>query len=159
MSKAYLGIGTNIGDKRANIEKSIELLDKHPQVEVTKVSSYYETEPVGFTEQDWFQNIALEVETALEPLDLLALCNQIEKDLGRERIIRWGPRIIDVDILTYEGFTSGTEKLTVPHPRMHERSFVMVPLYEIIQDLEIHGRHIKEILDTLEGEEVRKMDN
>ena len=159
MSKAYLGIGTNIGDKRANIDKSLELLNDHPQLEVTNVSSYYETEPVGFTEQDWFQNIVAEVETDLEPYDLLALCNQVEKDLGRERIIRWGPRIIDVDILTYGDYTSDAEKLTVPHPRMHERAFVMVPLYEINPELVISGQDIKEILDSLEGEEIRRMAN
>lgn len=156
--KAYLSLGSNLGDKKANIDQAVELLRNHEHINVTKVSSYYETEPVGYTEQDWFLNIAVELETSLAPYSLLKYCNFIEKVLKRERVIKWGPRIIDVDILLYGDFRSEDELLTIPHPRMMERAFVMVPLYEIAPELEINKRNIKEIVESLTGEEVRKVD-
>lgn len=156
MKIAYLGIGGNIGDTKSNIEETIELLKSKSKIDVTKVSSIYETEPVGYTDQAWFLNIVVEIETSLEPLDLLKACQDIENELKRERTIRWGPRTIDVDILLYEDFTSDSEVLTVPHPRMTERAFAMVPLYEINKDIMINKKYIKEIIDNLKGEEIRK---
>lgn len=156
MKKAYLGIGGNIGDTRANIEDTIELLKKNDAIEVTSLSSFYETEPVGYTDQDWFLNVVVEIETTLEPLKLLEYCQHIENELKRERTIRWGPRTIDVDILLYEDYSSDSEILTVPHPRMTQRAFAMVPLYEISPDLVIDGTDIKDIIDHLKGEEIRK---
>ncbi|QEK11026.1 2-amino-4-hydroxy-6-hydroxymethyldihydropteridine diphosphokinase [Crassaminicella thermophila] len=159
MSRAYLGIGGNMGNKKENIQNTIKLLKNHPQIHVSAISSYYETAPVGYTDQDWFLNIVVEINTSLDPYALLAYCNDIEQKLKRERLIRWGPRTIDVDILLYEGFTSDDEKLTVPHPRMCERAFVMVPLYEIAKDLVINNKKIEDIIKNLKGEEVRKIKN
>ncbi len=155
MKIAYLGIGGNIGDTKSNIEETIELLKANSRIEVTKVSSIYETEPVGYTDQAWFLNIVVEIKTSLQPLDLLSACQDIENELKRERTIRWGPRTIDVDILLYEDFSSDSEVLTVPHPRMTERAFAMVPLYEINKDIMINKTPIKEIIDNLKGEEIR----
>lgn len=159
MSSAYLGIGSNIGNTRKNIEKSIELLKSNPQIIISAISSFYETAPIGYTDQDWFLNIVIEIDTRLNPYELLDYCNHIEKELKRERIIHWGPRTIDVDILLYEGFSSNDEKLIVPHPRMCERAFVMIPLYEIAKELTIHNKKIKDIVENLKDEEVRKIDH
>ncbi|WP_432408271.1 2-amino-4-hydroxy-6-hydroxymethyldihydropteridine diphosphokinase [Wukongibacter sp. M2B1] len=158
MSKAYLGLGSNIGDTKENIDNAIDMLRNHEKVEVTKISSYYETEPVGYEDQDWFLNVVLEIDTNLKPYELLELCNLIEEKLKRKRIIRWGPRTIDVDILLYEGFESNDEKLTLPHPRMTERAFVIIPLNEITSEIKINDRSISEILKSLDGEEIRKID-
>lgn len=155
MAKVYLGIGGNMENKKENIEKTIELLRNHPKIIVAKISSYYETEPVGYGDQDWFLNIVVEIDTSLDPYGLLDYCHEIEENLKRERLIRWGPRTIDVDILLYEDFISNDEKLIVPHPRMHERGFVMIPLYEIAKDLIIHDRKIKDIVENMKAEEVR----
>ena len=158
MSKrAYLGIGGNIGEKRANIEAAIALLNENSAIEVTKISSYYETEPVGYTDQDWFLNVVVEVETKLSPEELLAACQEVENELKRVRLIRWGPRTIDVDVLLYEGYESQDEILTVPHPRMTERAFVMVPLYEIAKDLIIAEKPIAEWIKSLKGEKIVKL--
>ncbi|MTI64987.1 MAG: 2-amino-4-hydroxy-6-hydroxymethyldihydropteridine diphosphokinase [Firmicutes bacterium] len=155
MNKVYLGLGSNIGDTKENINKAIELLKENLNISITNKSSFYETEPVGYTKQDWFLNIVIEIETTLKPYKLLEYCQYIESELKRKRIIRWGPRSIDVDILLYEGFKSNDKDLIVPHPRMCERAFVMVPLYEINKTIEINGKNIKEIIDNLDGEEIR----
>lgn len=157
MKKSYLGIGGNIGDTKSNIEETIMLLDKNPKIEVIKVSSLYETEPVGYTNQDWFLNIVTEIETSLNPMELLKVCQDIENELKRVRTIRWGPRTIDVDILLYEDYKSDNEVLTIPHPRMTTRAFAMIPLYEINQDLVINGRNIEDIVENLKGEKIRKI--
>lgn len=155
---AYLGIGGNIGDTKSNIEESIELLKASEYIEVTAMSSFYETEPVGYEYQDWFLNVVVEIVTTLEPLDLLKYCQHIENELKRVRVIRWGPRTVDVDILLYEDFKSDSEILTVPHPRMTGRAFAMVPLYEINSDLVINDINIKDIIENLKGEDIRKLD-
>jgi 2-amino-4-hydroxy-6-hydroxymethyldihydropteridine diphosphokinase len=155
--KAYLGIGGNIGDKRENIESAIEMLKGNDSIEVKQVSSFYETEPVGYTDQEWFLNVVVEVETTLPPYELLEFCQHIEAELKRVRLIRWGPRTIDVDILLYEGYESTDEKLTVPHPRMTERAFVMVPLYELDKDITIHEKNIADWMKSLEGEKIVKL--
>lgn len=158
MSKrAYLGIGGNIGDRAANIEFAVDMLKKSELIEVKKTSSLYETEPVGYVDQDWFMNVVVEIETTMSPYELLEYCQSIESELKRIRLIRWGPRTIDVDILMYEGYESSDETLTVPHPRMTERAFVMVPLYEINSDIEIAGKNISEWMESLEGEEINKL--
>lgn len=156
-SKAYLGIGGNIGDKKANIDQALDLLRTYDKIEVTKVSSYYETEPVGYTDQDWFMNVVAEIETELSPKELLEACQSIENELKRVRLIRWGPRTIDIDILLYENYSSHEELLTVPHPRMTERAFVMIPLYELNKELIIDGKSISEIVASLKGEEIVKL--
>lgn len=157
MAKAYLGLGSNIGDKKAYLDQAVALLNQQEKVSVKKTSSYYETEPVGYTDQDVFLNIALEIDTTLEPYELLAYCNGIEETLKRKRIIRWGPRTIDIDILLYEGFSSNDERLMVPHPRMMERAFVVVPLYEIGQNIMINDMKIEDVIKKLDTEGIRKV--
>lgn len=158
MADAFLGLGSNLGNKRANLEKALEKLHNHNLIEVLKVSSFYETEPVGFKEQDWFLNLVVKISTSLTPFELLEFCQGIEKDLLRKRDIRWGPRTIDVDILLYENFSCQSEKLTVPHPRMKERAFVLVPLGEIEPGLVIDGMGINQLLENINGEGIKKVE-
>lgn len=156
MAKVYLGLGSNMGDKEEYIKKAIKLLNDNDFIQVTIISSYYETEPVGYTEQDLFLNIVAEINTTLNPYDLLDYCNSIENKLNRKRIIRWGPRTIDIDILLYENYTSFDEKLTIPHPRMCERSFVIIPLYEIAKDIRINSISIEDVLDNMNKKGIMK---
>jgi 2-amino-4-hydroxy-6-hydroxymethyldihydropteridine diphosphokinase len=134
-SIAYLSLGSNVGDREHYLKNAIKLLDEHHEIQVTRVSSIYETDPVGFTEQDQFLNLVVEINTSLSAETLLRQCLQVEKDMGREREFRWGPRIIDLDILLYNQENIETEELIVPHPRMHERAFVLVPLVELSQTI------------------------
>ena len=126
---AYIALGSNLGDKTAACRRAIDLLARTGRV--TAVSSFFCTEPVGYSAQDEFVNAVVEVETSRSPLALLAACHVIEDELGRNRIIRWGPRTIDLDILLYGDAVIESEELTIPHPRMAERGFVLVPLNEI----------------------------
>lgn len=132
MNIAYLSIGTNIGEREQNLQDAVRLLMMKDTVKVTAVSSIYETAAVGYTDQADFLNIAVAIETTLQAEDLLSVCQGIENELGRVREFRWGPRIIDLDILLYNSETIETESLIVPHPRMYERAFVLVPLEEIM---------------------------
>ena len=126
---AYIGLGSNVGDSRSHIRQAITLLAE--TVHVVKVSSLYHTEPVGFREQEDFINAVAEIETDRSPDELLGLCRSIEDRLGRVRTVRWGPRTVDLDILLYGDAAMNTPALTIPHPRMAERKFVLAPLAEI----------------------------
>ena len=129
MSIAYLSLGSNMGDRVGNLSRAVALLDRPEEgIFVELVSPVFETKPVGYTEQDDFLNICLKVITDLSPMELLSACQKVEQELHRERKIHWGPRTIDVDILTYDDIKMDTERLTIPHPRMEERGFVQVPL-------------------------------
>ena len=130
MATVYIGIGSNRGDRRENCLRSIELLMQHG-IRVTKESCLHETEPWGVSEQPAFLNMAVEIETDLAPPELLSLLKKIEHDMGRRETFRWGPRIIDLDILLYDDLILQTDLLTIPHPLMHEREFVLKPLAEI----------------------------
>lgn len=144
--KAYLSLGSNIGDKNRNIQEAIRLLAKAPGITVTAVSSFYETEPWGKTGQESFYNLAVELETILDPFSLLKTCQEIEDSLGRKRAEHWGPRIIDLDILIYDELNLQTEKLIIPHPYLEIREFVLAPLREIAKDLILpSGRAVREI--------------
>ena len=131
MSKAYLGIGTNIGNREENLKNALISLNLLPLTKVTAISKVYETEPVGYANQDDFLNIAVEVETELTAQNLLGACLGIEAGLGRIREIKNGPRIIDVDLLLYDNEEYNTPTLVLPHPRMFERDFVLQPLLDI----------------------------
>lgn len=157
MNKIYLGIGSNIGDTKGNLDRAVELLKE--KVNISRQSSYYETEPVGYKEQNWFLNIVIEGVTDLTPEELLMFTQSIESKMKRVKTIRFGPRIIDVDILLYGQIKLDTKDLIIPHPRMFERAFVMVPLYEIAPSLVIEGIKIEDILNKLEGEEIHKKDD
>lgn len=146
MSIAYLSLGSNMGDRIRNLSRAVSLLDCPDEgIFVELVSPVFETKPVGYTEQDDFLNICLKVITDLSPLDLLSRCQKVEQELHRERIIHWGPRTIDVDILTYDEITMDTERLTIPHPRMEERGFVQVPLLFLNGTCEIPGKWKDEV--------------
>lgn len=127
-----LSMGSNLGDRLRLLRESVQQLALDPDIEVTAVSSVYETDPVGYTEQPAFYNIVIKARTRLEPLQLLAACQKIEKKFHRERKVRWGPRTIDIDIISYDDISLNSEELTIPHPRMHEREFVTLPLAELM---------------------------
>jgi 2-amino-4-hydroxy-6-hydroxymethyldihydropteridine diphosphokinase len=131
---AFLGLGSNIGDRLVTLQRAIDLLATEPGVRVIRTSRIWETDPIGGPEQPDFLNTVAEIETALEPLDLLDAVSRVEATLGRTRDIRWGPRTIDIDILLIDGLTIDDDRLTVPHPRMHQRAFVVMPLLELIPD-------------------------
>ena len=136
---AYLGIGTNLGDKKANLRAAVMLLDSDESVKVVAASSLYSTKPVGVEDQPDFINAVIAVKTTLQPADLLKLCNNIELQLGRVRTIRWGPRVIDIDILLYNDAIIRDNDLIIPHSHMMERVFVLIPLAEIAPDVILPG--------------------
>ena len=130
----YLSLGSNIGDRERNLRAAVERLGA-PGLRVLRVSPVYETEPVDYTDQRWFLNLVVEAETTLFPLQLLARVQKIERALGRVRTVPKGPRIIDIDILLYGAAVVHGAKLEIPHPRMAERRFVLVPLHDLAPDL------------------------
>ena len=144
MVRVYLGLGSNLGDKSANLKKAIYYLKKN--IKVVKISAFYKTEPVGYKNQDWFLNCVVEAEAEIKPLDLLKLLKSIEKKLKRVKTIKYGPRTIDIDILFYGDEIIKSKKLIVPHPRMHKRLFVLEPLSRINQNL-IHPKIKKTIME------------
>jgi 2-amino-4-hydroxy-6-hydroxymethyldihydropteridine diphosphokinase len=146
--KAVVALGANLEEPRKAIELAIELLKQAS--DVTAVSSMYETEPVGGPEQENYINAVLILETELPAADLLSLLHGIEKSMGRVRDVRWGPRVIDLDLIQYGTLLSESEELTLPHPRAHERRFVLEPWHEIDADaiLLTHGR-IDQLLEQL----------
>ncbi|KOS70324.1 2-amino-4-hydroxy-6-hydroxymethyldihydropteridine pyrophosphokinase [Lysinibacillus contaminans] len=136
MNDVYLSIGTNIGKRYENLQHAVQLLMDTDGVEVVRISSVYETAAVGFTDQADFLNIAVYVQTIHSSSEMLGVCQSIENELGRVREFRWGPRIIDLDILLYNQENIETESLIVPHLRMFERAFVLVPLIDITPTIE-----------------------
>jgi 2-amino-4-hydroxy-6-hydroxymethyldihydropteridine diphosphokinase len=131
----YLGLGTNIGDRAKNLNDALESLEGHPKISIKRASNFYETPPWGDTNQPSFLNAAVEVKTSLKPHELLAALKGIESELGRGKSRRWGPRIIDIDILLYDDQIIDTPKLTIPHRDLHSRAFALVPLLEIAPEL------------------------
>jgi 2-amino-4-hydroxy-6-hydroxymethyldihydropteridine diphosphokinase len=158
MSRAYLGLGSNIGDKTANLKSAAALISADDKTRIVASSSMYSTAPVGYLDQDDFVNAVIEVETTLEPHALLELCQAAEKALRRIRKIRWGPRTLDVDVLLYDNLVSGDPVLTLPHPRMLERAFVLVPLAEIAPGLVVSGRRVDEWLKEIGSEGIHPLD-
>lgn len=157
MNKAFVGLGSNIGSRAKYLEDAIQLLDEHSEIQVTKKSSIYETEPVGYLDQEAFLNMVIEVETTLVNLDLLAVCQGIEKELGRKRTVINGPRTVDLDILLFNNENRTLEKLIIPHPRLKERAFVLVPLGEIAPNRKIptDGQVVKDVLEKLSERDLR----
>lgn len=132
--KAIIGFGSNIGEKQKNIEHALSSLNLVPGTRVERVSSFYATSPVGFLQQNDFINACAEIETNLSSGALLGVCLGIEAAMGRERPFRNSPRVIDIDILIIQDYSCCTDELTVPHPRIYERAFVLVPLRELYPD-------------------------
>ncbi len=139
MTKAYLGLGSNLGDRLANLQRAVELLAGQRGLTVLRSSRVYETDPVGGPPQPDFLNAVVEVQTSLMPGELLTACREAEEALVRVRDEHWGPRTIDIDILTFGDDVIEEPDLTVPHPRMHERGFVLAPLLELDPDPRLPG--------------------
>jgi 2-amino-4-hydroxy-6-hydroxymethyldihydropteridine diphosphokinase len=135
---AYLALGSNLGDRLETLQRAVDLLDSRPGIDVVRSSRVYETDPVG-PPQPAYLNAAVEVRTDLEPHELLKETQAVEDELGRVRAERWGPRTIDVDVLTFDERTVDEPDLVIPHPRMHERGFVLVPLGELDPDPMLPG--------------------
>lgn len=128
---AYIGLGANLGDPPRQLEKALELLNAVEEVEVLRVSSFYRNPPLGPPDQPWYVNAVAKIRTRLAPEELLRVLRQVEEAMGRVRGERWGPRLIDLDLLLYDGEVVAVGELAVPHPEMHRRAFVLVPLAEI----------------------------
>lgn len=136
---AFLGLGSNQGDRAENLSAALRMIDAIEGVSVARISSVYETEPVGYADQPAFLNMVVRVRAGLSPEKLLDALKKIERDLGRTHGVRWGPRPIDLDILLIEGVRRDTSRLTIPHPRLTRRQFVLVPLAEIEPEVELPG--------------------
>lgn len=149
MNTVVLGLGSNMGDRLKNLNTAVHALSLLPSTNVVKASGVYITKPVGFDDQDDFYNAAVIVETQLSPYVILGACLGIEADMGRVRRIKNGPRVIDIDVLLYESFTSDSFELTLPHPRIKERAFVMIPLLDLFPSGRAPGLyfapHLKEV--------------
>ncbi|MFK5979094.1 MAG: 2-amino-4-hydroxy-6-hydroxymethyldihydropteridine diphosphokinase [Rhizobiaceae bacterium] len=152
--QAWLGLGGNIGNVKANMAVALQLLSAGQAVEILSVSPIYKTPPWGNVDQDWFLNAVAKISTKLSPELLLEACLSAEKALKRERIVRWGPRSIDVDLLIYEGVEQANDTLTLPHPRMHERAFVLKPLADISPELLIYRKSVSDWLGECDTKEI-----
>lgn len=157
MTAAYLGLGSNVGDKAAMIAEAVLRLATTPGIVITARSGDYRTPPWGDTDQDWFLNAALAVETTLSPHDLLEAGLLIETSLGRVRERRWGPRVIDIDVLSYAGAEVSDTRLVLPHRFVRERAFVLVPLAEIAPDLTIGPETVTEALAKLDATGIERV--
>ncbi|MCL6471299.1 MAG: 2-amino-4-hydroxy-6-hydroxymethyldihydropteridine diphosphokinase [Firmicutes bacterium] len=158
MELAYLSLGSNLGDRQGYLKEAVQIIGTTPGVNIIKVSSVYETEPIGDVPQGNFYNIIVKVKTGLSPHDLLALAQKVEAKLGRQRQLHWGPRTIDVDIIIYSEAQIDEEDLKVPHPEMLNRAFVLVPLVEIEPDIELPGNgFIRAYLDKVAGQGIKKI--
>lgn len=164
MNRAYIGIGTNMGDRELNLQEALGELAALPENEIISISSIYETDPVGYIDQGKFLNMVICINTNFSAQSLLAACMKIEQKLGRKREIRWGPRTIDLDILLYNQENIVTKNLIVPHPRMLERAFVVIPLVEIDKDIVLPDidKPLREVMDDIpekEGVRIWKQKN
>jgi len=159
MSEALLALGGNVGDSRTILARAIALLCDGEAVWLLARSAAYRTPPWGDPDQPPFINLCIAVETTLAPLALLARAHQVERALGRDRTRerRWGPRTADIDILAYDDLTLDTPELTLPHPRLFERAFVLVPLAEIAPDRIVAGRRIGEAAAAIDGSGIERL--
>ena len=149
--KVLIGIGSNLGSPQENCKKAISLLDELESISILKQSSFYQSEPIGKKNQPWFVNAAIEIQTTLSPESLLKTLLNIEQQMGRTRSEKWGPRVIDLDILDYEGRMINSKSLTLPHPEMLNRRFVLEPLSEISGSTihPVKNKSIKNLLNEL----------
>ncbi|MEM9715736.1 MAG: 2-amino-4-hydroxy-6-hydroxymethyldihydropteridine diphosphokinase [Pseudomonadota bacterium] len=150
MDKVALSLGSNIGNKSENLDAALASISDLPTTQVVSASGFYQTAPWGDNDQDWFLNAAAVIETDLAPLDLLKAIKTIEADLGRTKTRRWGPRVIDIDILAHGSVTMQSDQLSIPHIQLIHRAFVLVPLMEIWPDLTVNGEDLAAHLARLE---------
>ena len=152
----YIALGTNLGDRLVNLQAAIKAIS--PELQVLAESHVYETPPWGYEDQPAFLNMVIKAETKLDPESLLNYLKQLEIELGREQNFRWGPRLIDLDILFYDDLTLDSPPLVIPHPRLHERAFVLVPLADIAPDF-IHpvlDQSVRELLAQVNTEGIER---
>jgi 2-amino-4-hydroxy-6-hydroxymethyldihydropteridine diphosphokinase len=157
---AYIGIGSNLGDKLNHCEKAISEILKINRHKLLAKSPFFKTQPVGYTSQDWFVNGVIKIKTDLEALELLRTLKTIESQLGRMKTFRWGPRTIDLDILFFDDVEIHTEELQIPHPHIQDRQFVLIPLAEIDRNLVHPGlkKTVHELLNNFkEDQEVKEL--
>ena len=145
-NKVYIAAGSNLGNKEETLKEAIDKIDKRKDCVVTKVSNFYTTDPVGYEDQDQFVNCVFEINTLQTPSELMNTLLEVEKDFKRERIIRWGPRTLDLDIIFYDDIISYDEHILIPHPRAHERQFVMKPMCDI-NPYYVHPIYRKRVMD------------
>jgi 2-amino-4-hydroxy-6-hydroxymethyldihydropteridine diphosphokinase len=159
MSNALLALGSNIGDRRTNIDHAIAFVSRLSDVRLLARSSDYRTPPWGLEDQPAFTNACIEVETTLTPQELFHQCQHIEQRLGRNRATeaRWGPRIIDIDLLAYDDLLLDAPELTLPHPRLFERAFVLVPLAEIVPDRMIGGHRVRDAVLQVDARGIERL--
>ncbi|MBI5417078.1 2-amino-4-hydroxy-6-hydroxymethyldihydropteridine diphosphokinase [Candidatus Poribacteria bacterium] len=150
LKTVYLGLGSNLGDRLDNIKQSVSILSDSDKIKILKLSSFFETEPVGYLDQPWFLNCVIKIRTNFSPQELLVFLKNIEKQLKREKKIRFGPRTIDMDILLYGNEILNSKDLIIPHPRLHERKFVLMPLNELAGNV-IHPVYRKKIAALLKN--------
>ncbi|WP_078414581.1 2-amino-4-hydroxy-6-hydroxymethyldihydropteridine diphosphokinase [Priestia abyssalis] len=152
---AFISLGSNLGDRFQYLKEAVMQLNNHESVELINMSSIYETDPIGYEEQSAFLNMVVKICTSLSPVSLLTRLQEIEREHGRKRDIRWGPRTLDLDILLFNQENIETEQLEIPHPRMTERAFVMIPLFEVDHDVQIpnQAHSISSIIDSLQDKE------
>ena len=158
MIEIGLGLGSNIGDAPANIREALHLLRESDAVTITKVSSIYRTAPWGYKDQAPFANAAALAKTALDPANLLAAVKKIEREMGRTKTVRWGPRLIDIDILFYGTQSLVSDDLILPHKELFNRAFVLVPLAEIAPDLVLGGRPVAAAAASIAHDDIEKWD-
>lgn len=154
-SMAVIGLGANLGEREENIRRALEAVTALPYTRVRRVAPFYETEPVGYLDQPQFVNTVAEVETGLSPRTFLGACLGIEAGLGRVRTFRNAPRVVDIDLLVMEGVRMEEEELTLPHPRMAERAFVLLPLEALYPDGLVLGFDFSENMKQIQREGVR----
>lgn len=150
--RAYVALGSNMGDRKAYLDGAVEALKAHPQIRVTKISDFLETKPYGVTEQADFLNGAVELETLLEPEELLEALHEMEAAADRKRVLRWGPRTLDLDILFYDTLAYESDTLTIPHPDLANRDFVLKPMRQIAPHFRhpVSGKTTAQLLEELE---------
>jgi 2-amino-4-hydroxy-6-hydroxymethyldihydropteridine diphosphokinase len=155
---AYLGLGSNLGDRESRLSSALDRL-RMPELRLLRVSSAYETEPIGYREQKWFLNLVAEFESDLFPRQLLRRCQRVELELGRKRMMVNGPRSIDIDILLFGSSIIRSADLEVPHPRFRERRFVLAPLAELNAGLRdpVSGRSVADLLNDVRGQVARRL--
>lgn len=153
--EAYIALGSNMGNRVEFLKNAIQKINLHPSIDVEETSSIYETDPIGYTDQAEFLNMVIKVNTDLSVFELLDELQNIEKFFDRKREVKWGPRTLDLDILLYNHENIETEQLIVPHPRMHERAFVLIPLFEVNKDIIIPTirEPLSSIIDQLQNKE------